>query len=165
MKFYLVRHPKTKRNENKKLTGWEKTIYSKSGREQFNQIVNFFKKKKLEIYSSDLPRALCLAKAISKQTKTKLHISKLLREKNFRETKPLNKYETEKQFEKRVLYFFNKIWGKEGIILTHAGVVRVIINKLADKKMVRKFLKTSREKSLLIETNKKGINLKIIRLK
>tara|TARA_Y100000310_G_C20508506_1_gene727616 strand:- start:398 stop:898 length:501 start_codon:yes stop_codon:yes gene_type:complete len=164
-KVYLVRHPRTKRNKNNKLTGWEKTIYSKSGREQAIKIKKFFKGKRLPAYSSDLWRALSLAKSISKENKTKLHISKLLRERNFKETKPKEFHETEKQFEKRIYSFFEKFPINKGIIITHAGVVRIILSKYKNRKKIQKFLESSRENILLIETNKKEEKLTQIELK
>jgi broad specificity phosphatase PhoE len=91
MKEYIIRHPQTIRNVKNKLTGWEKTKYSKKGFGQYKKILDYFVKNciKYNIYSSDLPRALKLAKALSKKNKNPLKITPLLKEINFKETNPI----------------------------------------------------------------------------
>lgn len=162
MELYLVRHPSTIRNVNKKLTGWEKTNYSKEGKKQFEKILSYFKKNNINypIYSSDLPRALKLAKAISNKIKNKLHISKFLREKNLKETKPYGCYETNEEFRKRVLNFFNRIKTEKIILVSHSGVIRVILNDIFSRHL--KKINLDKDRVLLIETNKKRNRLKII---
>ena len=164
MKLYLVRHPRTKRNKNNLLTGWERTPYSKTGKIQFEKILKFFKGTKLEIYSSDLPRAYKLAKEISKQNKVKLYKSKLLREQNFKDTKPLWRYETKKKFEKRIDSLLKKMLSREGIILSHSGVIKIILTEVANKEKAKEFLRTKRDTIALIETNKKGRKLRFLKI-
>lgn len=128
MNIYLVRHPETVKNVENKLTGWEFSPYSDAGKIQFEKIKNYFEGKVLSVYSSDLPRALKLGKILSKENKTKIHISKLLREQNFEKTRPKTHHETEKDFRERVLSFVKKFDLKEGVIITHAGTIKEIIN-------------------------------------
>jgi len=128
MKIYLIRHPQTVRNLDNVLTGWELSLYSKTGKIQFRKIMNYFEGIELQVYSSDLPRALKLGKAISINTKSKLHVSKLIRERNFKKTEPKTHYETDSEFGKRVLRFTNKFEFKRGIIVAHAGSIKKLID-------------------------------------
>ena len=164
MKLYLIRHPQTSRNLRDKLTGWERTIYTEEGRNQFRGIVNFFKNKNIKktIYSSDLPRAKRLAEAIAKETKNDIHITKKLREQNFKETKPVEHFETEKEFEKRVFKFLEKTKIIEGIIVSHSGVIKEIINLFFGENK-KNLDNIPRNVIFLIESNKKQKNLKKIR--
>ena len=76
MKFYLVRHPETKRNAMNKLSGWEICEYSKLGEEQFDKILRYFLEINLPVYSSDLPRAKNLARELIKKSNNYLTIDK-----------------------------------------------------------------------------------------
>jgi broad specificity phosphatase PhoE len=165
MKEYIIRHPQTIRNVKNKLTGWEKTKYSKKGFGQYKKILDYFVKNciKYNIYSSDLPRALKLAKALSKKNKNPLKITPLLKEINFKETNPHNSYETQKQFRHRVLNFLKNKDNKNKIIITHSGVIEEILIKYFGKKCL-KDLKLKEDYIFLIESNKNSNKLKIIRL-
>jgi len=133
MKVYLVRHPQTKRNINNKLTGWENTHYTELGRQQFKDIVEFFKMKKFPIFSSDLSRAKRLAEAISKKNKMKISFSKNLREMNFKETKPHDSSEDRDEFAKRIEGFLKKHSVEGKIIVCHVGTINEIKKLLKDE--------------------------------
>lgn len=152
---YLVRHPETIRNKNNRITGWEITKYSQRGNRQFKKILDFFKNRHETIYSSDLPRCLKLAEAISRQNKSKLIVSELLRERNFRETKPYDSFEDENKFRKRVIKFTKKYKLKGSIIISHSGVVFEIIRDLLGEKDKAKYHSSPRETIFMIERNKK----------
>jgi len=164
MILYLVRHPETLRSKNNKITGWERTNYSKRGREQFKKMLKFFEGYKGMIYSSDLPRALRLAKKISEKNKLRLVVSRLLRERNFKETKPLNKFETQEQFKNRVRRFVKKYDIKTGIIVSHSGTIRELIKYFLDKKRGVKEESISGNTIFRIESNKKHKKLRKIKI-
>ncbi|HUS49591.1 MAG TPA: glycosyltransferase [Candidatus Paceibacterota bacterium] len=152
---YFVRHPETVKNKNNKITGWEITKYSGEGKKQFKKILNFFRNHHEIIYSSDLPRCLELANAISRQNKSRLITSELLRERNFRETKPYNSFEDENKFKRRIMKFTKKYNLGNSIIISHSGVVFEIIGDLLDKKDKIRYHSSPRNTLFQIETNKK----------
>ena len=166
MELYLIRHPHTLNNQKDKLTGWQNTNYTKKGENQYKKILKFFNGNKKEIYSSDLKRCLKLGKAISKQNQSKLIITDLLREQNFKKTKPHDKYETQSQFEKRISNFLKKTKIKNKIIVSHAGAIKEIIRNFLEygEEQLKKYISLPRDRIFLIETNKKGNKLKIIRV-
>lgn len=160
MRFYLIRHPETENNRTNKMTGWSDSEYSSLGREQFNKIVNFFKKRKYKIiYSSDLSRALKLSKEISKNSGVKLKKTELLRE---RSSNKGNLREEEK-FIRRIIKFIKKNEFNNSIIVSHAGVSEIIIQCILGKKFVKR-IDTPRDNIFKIETNKKGNKLKILKV-
>lgn len=164
MKLYLIRHPETMRNEKNRLTGWEKTNYSQKGKMQFEKIISYFENINLPIYSSDLPRCLKLAKKIISKTHSKLIITELLRERNFKETKPKSSSENEAQFSRRVIKFLEKYDPQDAIIISHAGVKIELIKDLLSSKNLRKYIGSSRDTIFLIESNKKGKTIKKIKV-
>lgn len=153
-KMYLVRHPETVRNKNNRITGWENTRYSREGRRQFRKIVNFFFRHQEIIYSSDLPRCLKLAKSISGKNKQKFISTKLLRERNFKETKPYEISESNKDANRRISIFLKKYKLKDCIIISHSGIIAGIAEKLAGKGAKMK-INRPRDIIFLIERNKK----------
>jgi len=165
MKEYIIRHPQTIRNIKNELTGWEKTRYSKKGIKQYKNILDYFIKNKIKynIYSSDLLRTLKLAKAISKKNKNPLKITKLLKERNFKETKPYRSYETLEQFRNRVLNFLKNKNNKNKIIITHSGIIEEILIKYFGRKYLKN-LNLKKDYILLIETNKNQKTLKEIEI-
>jgi len=162
MKIYLVRHPQTVRNVNNKLTGWEMSLYSRKGKIQFEKIRDYFKGKKLNVYSSDLPRALKLGRVIADESGADFHVNRLLRERNFEETKPLSHHETGKEFRKRVVNFFEKYGIKNGVIVTHAGTIKEIVRYYAPESKID--LHCSRDVIFKIETVKNANKLSKIKV-
>ena len=164
MGLYLIRHPQTIANLKVQIAGWAKSPYSEEGKKQFEKINHYFKKNKinLPVYSSDLPRALKLAKEISNENKSKLTITKELREINFKETEPYDSYETQSEFEKRIFKFLKENQDSDKIIVSHSGVIRYIL-KMNNSEW-EKNIGLKRDRIFLIETNKKGNKLKIIRV-
>lgn len=161
MKLYIVRHPETLHNKNNKITGWEKTKYSAKGKRQFNRILKFFKGCKYNIYSSDLPRASNLAERIAKENKSSLVITDLLRERNFRESKPKDSFESKQSFSRRVEKFLKEYDISDSIILTHSGVSEVLVKSIIGLKYVP-MLNCPRDNIFLIEKDIKGKKLNII---
>ncbi|MAG47861.1 hypothetical protein CL617_04605 [archaeon] len=158
MRLYLVRHPETIHNKEYKLTGWEETKYTEDGLNQFNKIVRYFRNYKEKIYSSDLKRCLDLARAIQKESGSKLEVTKLLRERNFEETQPLDHFETIEEFENRVLSFQEKYNLNEGLIISHGGVIREMIKNYLNKELdyiQKEYMEWKRDIIFEIETNKK----------
>lgn len=157
MKIYLVRHPETEKNRKNETTGWKKSEYSKRGEKQFEKIAKYLKKLNGEIISSDLPRCLKLAKAITKNPKK----TKLLRERNI--ISDSKEYETRGKFEKRVEKFLEKITNKKDItIITHAGTAKEIIRKILPDKVNRS--NRPRDHIFLIDKNNKNIKFRTIKL-
>ena len=169
MKIYLVRHPQTFRNEDSRPTGWEDTQYTTRGWREFDKIVGFFSKNKKikQIFSSDLPRVLKLAKEISKNTSSEMHITKRLREMNFKQTKPEKEFETHKEFENRIERFIKKydsLLKEDSVIVSHAGVIRELIKDIVNKKELKETTNCPRNKIFVIERHKNEDKLKKLEL-
>ncbi len=161
-KIYLARHPETIRNKKNQLTGWEETPYSKKGKIQFNKIINFLKEKDFDrIISSDLKRCKKMAKKLSELTGKPVKLSKNLRERNFRETKPKNSFETEEEFEKRVAKLLKIEKIEETVIIGHSGSIPIIARNILKNKISLNF---PRNTIFEIEINKKGNKLKEVEL-
>ena len=164
MKIYLVRHPETIRNGEDKITGWEDSDYTENGKKQFEKILKFFKGFKEDIYTSDLDRCLKLAKAISKQNNSKLIVTGLLREQNFKETLPLGSFETENDAKKRVIKFFKEYKVEKGIIVSHAGLIKEIMRDFLDEDELKEHVASPRDTIFVIERNKKTKSINRIRV-
>jgi len=164
MKLFLVRHPETSRNLRNKLTGWERTIYTERGKNQFSKIFAFFNGYKNKVYSSDLSRCLRLAKEISRHNKSKLVITDLLRERNFKETKPKEHFETHEEFKNRIDKFIEEYNPKSCLIVSHAGVIRLLINEVLNEEETKKHINLPRDHIFVIETNKKQKLLRSIKV-
>lgn len=164
MKIYLVRHPETKRNLNNQITGWEDSEYSEEGLEQFLKIKSYFKNSRLNVFSSDLPRAQKLAKEISEQNKTKHIIEKSLREQNFKETEPKEYFETDEEFEKRIFLFLEEINLQDSIIVAHEGTIQKIVKYIIGEEESKQ-IRGSRNIIFKIETIKKKKILEQIDIK
>jgi phosphohistidine phosphatase SixA len=160
-KIYLIRHPETIKNKNCILTGWENSNYSKDGKKQFNKILDFFKGHQERIFSSDLPRCLNLAESISKKNDSLLIPTAFLREKNLKETRPYENFESNKEFIKRIKNFLRNYSLNGSIIISHSGVISNICkNAFKTEKELTNF---PRDTIFLIETNKK--EKKLIKIK
>jgi len=160
-KIYLIRHPETIKNKNGILTGWENSNYSKDGKKQFNKILDFFKGHQERIFSSDLPRCLNLAESISKKNDSLLIPTAFLREKNLKETRPYENFESNKEFIKRIKNFLRNYSLNGSIIISHSGVISNICkNAFKTEKELTNF---PRDTIFLIETNKK--EKKLIKIK
>lgn len=161
MNIYLVRHPETVRNVENKLTGWEFSPYSDTGKIQFEKIKNYFKGKALSVYSSDLPRALMLGEKIASATGGELFVDKGLRERNFKETLPMDSFEDVEVFRKRVFDWVDENKMKDIVIVSHAGTVREIVFKLLGHESLKE-ISAPRDVILKIETVKNENKLLII---
>jgi glycosyltransferase involved in cell wall biosynthesis/phosphohistidine phosphatase SixA len=158
-RIYLIRHPETKNNEGNLLTGWEETEYSDEGLKQFEKILKFVEGRSFKrVYSSDLSRALDLAKEIASKTKSELVITGLIRERNFKETAPKNSFETENEFRERIKKFVKENDLNEAVIVSHAGVKEELVRKFIGESAVKEML-VPRDIIFIIEINKKSKNL------
>jgi len=157
MKCYLVRHGQTSWNETHRFQGWQDIELSNVGMNQAYKISTYFKDIEYDhLYSSDLIRALRTAQIIQAKHDATMTITKGLRELDvgnwegltFEEIVESNHGETITnmddlwklsredgeslvQFQERVVKEFEKILvkseGKDIIIVTHGGVIRVIL--------------------------------------
>jgi len=86
VKIYLIRHGRTKDNEEKRFVGWQDTDLSEEGCLQAEKLALRFQDKKIgALYSSDLLRAIKTAEILGKKQGIKPRKSNMLREINFGE--------------------------------------------------------------------------------
>ena len=159
--IYLVRHPETENNVANEFTGWENSEYSEEGKNQFNKIVEYFKDIKVDVFSSDLPRALNLGKEIASVVDGNIFIDELLREQNFKETLPEGSFEDTVAFRKRVSNWVDNNEADDIVIVSHAGTINEIVLKLLGSEFLEK-VNTPRDVILKIETVKNENKLSII---
>ena len=157
MKCFLVRHGQTSWNKIHRFQGWLDIELDMIGMLQAQMLSNYFKQHAIKhIYSSDLSRALKTAQLIQQKTESPLTISRNLREMNVgnwagqtwdeitSEFKDDEKFdedrffelaksggETLSEFQTRIVECFKKIIekpvDKDIVIVTHGGVVRVLL--------------------------------------
>jgi broad specificity phosphatase PhoE len=161
MALYLVRHPQTENNARDVLTGWQKAKYSNKGEGQFDKIVDYFRDKNLDVFSSDLPRALKLGEQIASVVTGNFVVDKSLRERNFKKTKPLDSFESDIDFEKRIFDWLDKNEADDYIVVSHAGTIKKIVLKLVGAEHL-KHTSAPRDVIFKIETVKNENKLSII---
>jgi len=159
--IYLVRHPETNHNAGNMLTGWQKSEYTKMGESQFAKIAEYFGDKKLDVISSDLPRALMLGNKIASITGGSVAIDKALRERNFKETPPMDSFEDDDAFRRRIFDWIDNNEISDVVLVSHEGTVDKIILKLIGSDF-REHVGTSRDVIFKIETVKNENKLSVI---
>jgi alpha-ribazole phosphatase len=165
MKCYLVRHGQTTWNETHRFQGWQDIELTNVGVNQAHKISTYFNDIHYHhLYSSDLVRALKTAQIIQTKHECPMTITKGLRELDVGEWEGLTWDEvTEKlddenianmddlwktartggeslfQFQERVIQAFKTIVNKSAnqdiVIVTHGGVIRVLICHILEIEM------------------------------
>ncbi len=159
--IYLVKHPETENNVAEKLTGWQKSEYTEKGKNQFKKIVKYFEDKDLNVFSSDLPRALMLGNKIASVVCGGIVVDKSLREQNFKETLPKSSFENKKAFRKRVFDWIDENKMNGTVIVSHSGtIVEIILNLLGSDSL--KHIDAPRDVIFKIETIKNENKLSVI---
>jgi len=161
--IYLVRHPETENNVANEFTGWEESKYTDKGRDQFDKIVEYFDGKKVDVFSSDLPRALKLGRGITLMTDGDIFVDKSLREQNFKETRPLDSFEDKNDFRKRISDWIDKNNEDDIVIVSHAGTVKEIVLNLLGPESLEK-INAPRDVIFRIETIKNENKLSTIQV-
>ncbi len=146
--IYLVRHGKTDWNIEKRIQGHIDISLNDNGKQQVENVAETIKNLKIdEIYSSDLLRAKETAEIINKKFKLDIKVDRRLREFNYRDLEGVVKTSyteemwddinkdpekvhvepSEKVFD-RIKSFFDELdINKNYLIVTHGGVLRVIM--------------------------------------
>lgn len=157
MKCYLVRHGQTSWNETHQFQGWKDVELSNVGVNQAYKISTYFKDIHYDhLYSSDLVRALKTAQIIQTKHESTMTITRGLRELDvgdfegltldeIKEANPETNIvnmddlwslprklgESINQFQTRVIKEFeiilSKSKGKDIVVVTHGGVIRVLL--------------------------------------
>jgi len=193
MKCYLIRHGQTSWNETHRFQGWKDIELSNVGVNQAYKISTYFKDLHYDhLYSSDLVRALKTAQIIQTKHDATMTISKGLRELNvgdfegltldeIKEANPtINITQTHDlwglprkigesltQFQERVVKEFEKILskseGKDIVIVTHGGVIRVLICYILQCEMSEKNYSKIDNGSITVLEIQKNKKIKIIK--
>ncbi|NUU96220.1 hypothetical protein XO10_08115 [Marinitoga sp. 1135] len=159
MKLLLLRHPETVANIKGIFNGWKDYPLTEKGKLQMKNIVKELEKIPVDrVFTSPLPRAYNLAKTIAEQKGIKIRVYEELREINFGNFEGKTFQEIEKEFpdeckqwldnyktfkfpegesfedfNERISYFLKSIEkgaNKTYLIVTHLGVIRVILTKI-----------------------------------
>lgn len=107
MKIYLIRHGRTKANEEKRFVGWQDAALSEEGFLQAEKLALRFQDKKITaLYSSDLLRATKTAEILGKNQGIIPQKNSMLREIHFGEWEGLTYEEIMYSYEKEMQRWF-----------------------------------------------------------